>query len=169
MANTRSAAKRSRQTQRRALRNRSVKAHLRSLQKPIRSAPAPNAERQRQTPMKFARSFQRSIKRLSAGSFIATQPSVARRGSIGRSARQNNANRHLGQSCGRIENPGRMLVRLIGLQRDLVFQPSARLVPPRPFGRALARIGESSRSIVAALMFASFSLSGKASAPYSFS
>ena len=54
-----------------------------------------------------------------------------------------------------------MLVRLIGLQRDLVFQPSARLVPPRPFGRALARIGESSRSIVAALMFASFSLAVK--------
>lgn len=44
MANTRSAAKRSRQTQRRALRNRSVKAHLRSLQKPIRSAPAPNPD-----------------------------------------------------------------------------------------------------------------------------
>jgi len=44
MANTKSAAKRSRQTQRRALRNRSVKAHLRSLQKPIRSAPAPNAD-----------------------------------------------------------------------------------------------------------------------------
>jgi len=44
MANTRSAAKRSRQTQRRALRNRSVKAHLRSLQKPIRFSPAPNAD-----------------------------------------------------------------------------------------------------------------------------
>jgi small subunit ribosomal protein S20 len=44
MANTRSAAKRSRQTQRRALRNRSVKARLRSLQKPSRSAPAANAD-----------------------------------------------------------------------------------------------------------------------------
>jgi small subunit ribosomal protein S20 len=44
MANTRSAAKRSRQKQRRALRNQSVKAHLRSLQKRIRSAPARNAD-----------------------------------------------------------------------------------------------------------------------------
>jgi small subunit ribosomal protein S20 len=38
MANTRSAAKRSRQTLRRAARNRSVKTHLRRLQKQIRSA-----------------------------------------------------------------------------------------------------------------------------------
>jgi hypothetical protein len=68
-----------------------------------------------------------------------------------------------------LHKPWPMLVPLIGLQRDLVFQPSARLGPPRPFGRALARTGESSRSIVAALMFASFSLSGKVSAPYSFS
>ena len=37
MANTRSAAKRSRQTLRRAARNRSVKTHLRGLQKQIRS------------------------------------------------------------------------------------------------------------------------------------
>jgi len=44
MAKTRSAAKRSRQTQRRALWNRSVKGHLRSLQKRIRYAPAPNAD-----------------------------------------------------------------------------------------------------------------------------
>jgi small subunit ribosomal protein S20 len=44
MANTRSAAKRSRQTQRLALRNRSVKAHLRSLQKRVRSAPTPKAD-----------------------------------------------------------------------------------------------------------------------------
>ena len=44
MANTKSAAKRARQTQRLALRNRSVKAHLRSLQKRARSAPAPNAD-----------------------------------------------------------------------------------------------------------------------------
>jgi len=44
MANTGSAAKRSRQTQRRALRNRSVKTHLRSLQKRIRSAPGPNPD-----------------------------------------------------------------------------------------------------------------------------
>ena len=44
MANTRSAAKRSRQTQRLALRNRSVKAHLRSLQKRVRSAAPPNAD-----------------------------------------------------------------------------------------------------------------------------
>jgi small subunit ribosomal protein S20 len=44
MANTKSAAKRSRQTQRRALRNQSVKAHLRSRQKRIRSAQAENAD-----------------------------------------------------------------------------------------------------------------------------
>ena len=49
MANTRSAAKRSRQTQRLALRNRSVKAHLRSLQKRVHSAPAPNADEIRAT------------------------------------------------------------------------------------------------------------------------
>jgi small subunit ribosomal protein S20 len=39
MANTRSAAKRARQTLRRAVHNRSVKTHLRRLQKHIRSAP----------------------------------------------------------------------------------------------------------------------------------
>jgi small subunit ribosomal protein S20 len=39
MANTKSAAKRSRQTLRRAVHNRSVKTHLRRLQKQIRSAP----------------------------------------------------------------------------------------------------------------------------------
>ena len=44
MANTKSAAKRSRQTQRQALRNRSVKADLRSLQKRIRSAPGPDPD-----------------------------------------------------------------------------------------------------------------------------
>jgi small subunit ribosomal protein S20 len=38
MANTRSAAKRSRQTLRRAVHNRSVKTHLRKLQKQIRSS-----------------------------------------------------------------------------------------------------------------------------------
>ena len=42
MAYTRSAAKRARQTLRRAHRNQSVKTHLRRLQKRIRSAPAPN-------------------------------------------------------------------------------------------------------------------------------
>ena len=42
MAYTRSAAKRARQTLRRARRNQSVKTHLRRLQKRIRSAPAPN-------------------------------------------------------------------------------------------------------------------------------
>ena len=44
MANTRSAAKRSRQTLRRAARNRSVKTHLRRLQKQIRSAPERSAD-----------------------------------------------------------------------------------------------------------------------------
>jgi small subunit ribosomal protein S20 len=44
MANTRSAAKRSRQTLRRSLHNRSVKSHLRRLQKQIRSAPERSAD-----------------------------------------------------------------------------------------------------------------------------
>jgi small subunit ribosomal protein S20 len=44
MANTRSAAKRARQTLSRARRNQSVKTHLRRLQKRIRSAPAPNRD-----------------------------------------------------------------------------------------------------------------------------
>jgi len=44
MAKTRSAAKRARQTLSRALRNQSVKTHLRRLQKRIRSAPAPNPD-----------------------------------------------------------------------------------------------------------------------------
>ena len=39
MANTKSAGKRARQTLRRAVHNRSVKTHLRRLQKQIRSAP----------------------------------------------------------------------------------------------------------------------------------
>ena len=39
MANTKSAAKRARQTTNRALHNKSVKTHLRRLQKQIRSAP----------------------------------------------------------------------------------------------------------------------------------
>ena len=44
MANTRSAAKRARQTLRRAVHNRSVKTHLRRLQKQIRSAPELGAD-----------------------------------------------------------------------------------------------------------------------------
>lgn len=44
MANTKSGAKRSRQTLRRAARNRSVKTHLRGLQKRIRSAPERTAD-----------------------------------------------------------------------------------------------------------------------------
>lgn len=44
MANTKSAAKRSRQTLRQAAHNRSVKTHLRSLQKQIRSAASPSAD-----------------------------------------------------------------------------------------------------------------------------
>ncbi|MBX6324884.1 MAG: 30S ribosomal protein S20 [Chthoniobacterales bacterium] len=44
MANTRSAAKRARQTARRTLRNRSVRTHLRHLQKRIRSAPSPSVD-----------------------------------------------------------------------------------------------------------------------------
>jgi small subunit ribosomal protein S20 len=44
MANTRSAAKRDRQTLRRALHNKSVNTHLRRLQKQIRAAPTPGAD-----------------------------------------------------------------------------------------------------------------------------
>jgi small subunit ribosomal protein S20 len=44
MANTRSAAKRARQTRGRAIRNQSVKTHLRRLQKRIHSAPPPNTD-----------------------------------------------------------------------------------------------------------------------------
>jgi len=44
MANTRSAAKRSRQTLRRAAHNRSVKTHLRRLQKQILSTPERTAD-----------------------------------------------------------------------------------------------------------------------------
>jgi small subunit ribosomal protein S20 len=47
MANTRSASKRSRQTLRRAARNRSVKTHLRRLQKQIRLAPERTADQVR--------------------------------------------------------------------------------------------------------------------------
>ena len=44
MAKTKSAAKRARQTVRRAVHNRSVKTHLRGLQKQIRSAPERTAD-----------------------------------------------------------------------------------------------------------------------------
>jgi small subunit ribosomal protein S20 len=44
MANTTSAAKRARQTLSRARRNQSVKTHLRTLQKRIRSASTPNPD-----------------------------------------------------------------------------------------------------------------------------
>ena len=44
MANTKSAGKRARQTLRRAVHNRSVKTHLRGLQKQIRLAPERTAE-----------------------------------------------------------------------------------------------------------------------------
>jgi small subunit ribosomal protein S20 len=44
MANTRSAGKRARQTLRRSAHNRSVKTHLRGLQKQIRLAPERTAE-----------------------------------------------------------------------------------------------------------------------------
>jgi small subunit ribosomal protein S20 len=45
MANTRSAEKRDRQTLSRALHNKSVKTQLRRLQKQIRLAPTPDADR----------------------------------------------------------------------------------------------------------------------------
>jgi small subunit ribosomal protein S20 len=44
MANTRSAAKRARQTVKRSLRNRSVVTALRTVQKTVRSAQTPNLE-----------------------------------------------------------------------------------------------------------------------------
>jgi small subunit ribosomal protein S20 len=48
MANTRSAGKRARQTLRRAARNRSVKSHLRRLQKQTRSTPERTADQIRE-------------------------------------------------------------------------------------------------------------------------
>jgi len=48
MANTRSAAKRARQTLRRAAHNRSVRTHLRGLQKQIRLAPERTADQIRE-------------------------------------------------------------------------------------------------------------------------
>jgi small subunit ribosomal protein S20 len=47
MANTKSAAKRSRQTVKRSLRNRSVVTHLRSMQKTVRSAQTPGSDQVR--------------------------------------------------------------------------------------------------------------------------
>jgi small subunit ribosomal protein S20 len=44
MANTRSAAKRARQTTRRSLRNRNVVTRLRTIQKQVRSSAAPSAD-----------------------------------------------------------------------------------------------------------------------------
>ena len=47
MANTKSAAKRARQTVKRALRNRSVITHLRTMQKTVRSAQTPGSDQVR--------------------------------------------------------------------------------------------------------------------------
>jgi len=47
MANTKSAAKRSRQTLKRSLRNRSVVTHLRSMQKTARSTQTPGSDQVR--------------------------------------------------------------------------------------------------------------------------
>jgi small subunit ribosomal protein S20 len=47
MANTKSAAKRSRQTVKRSLRNRSVVTHLRSMQKTARSTQTPGSDQVR--------------------------------------------------------------------------------------------------------------------------
>jgi len=44
LANTKSAAKRSRQTLKRSLRNRSVVTHLRTMQKHVRSSEMPNLD-----------------------------------------------------------------------------------------------------------------------------
>jgi small subunit ribosomal protein S20 len=44
MANTKSAAKRARQTTKRSLRNRSVVTHLRTIQKQVRSSAAPSTD-----------------------------------------------------------------------------------------------------------------------------
>jgi small subunit ribosomal protein S20 len=61
MANTRSAAKRARQTLRRAVYNRSVKAHLRRLQKQIRSAPDCSADEIRAAISAIDRAAKRGI------------------------------------------------------------------------------------------------------------
>ena len=61
MANTRSAAKRARQTLRRAVHNRSVKTHLRRLQKQIRSAPDRSADEIRAAISAIDRAAKRGI------------------------------------------------------------------------------------------------------------
>jgi small subunit ribosomal protein S20 len=61
MANTRSAAKRVRQTLRRAVHNRSVKTHLRRLQKQIRSAPDRSADEIRAAISAIDRAAKRGI------------------------------------------------------------------------------------------------------------
>jgi small subunit ribosomal protein S20 len=61
MAKTRSAAKRARQTLSRALRNQSVKTHLRRLQKQIRSASALNPDQIRSVISAIDRAAKRGI------------------------------------------------------------------------------------------------------------
>ena len=61
MANTRSAAKRARQTLRRAVHNRSVKTHLRRLQKQIRSTPDRSADEIRAAISAIDRAAKRGI------------------------------------------------------------------------------------------------------------
>jgi small subunit ribosomal protein S20 len=61
MANTRSAAKRARQMLRRAVHNRSVKTHLRRLQKQIRSAPDRSADKIRAAISAIDRAAKRGI------------------------------------------------------------------------------------------------------------
>jgi small subunit ribosomal protein S20 len=61
MANTRSAAKRARQTLRRAVHNRSVKTHLRKLQKQISSAPDRSADEIRAAISAIDRAAKRGI------------------------------------------------------------------------------------------------------------
>jgi small subunit ribosomal protein S20 len=61
MANTRSAAKRDRQTLSRALHNKSVKTHLRRLQKQIRLAPTPDADQIRKVISAIDKAAKRGI------------------------------------------------------------------------------------------------------------
>ena len=61
MANTKSAAKRSRQTVKRSLRNRSVVTHLRSMQKTARSTQTPGSDQVRALISAIDKSAKRGI------------------------------------------------------------------------------------------------------------
>jgi small subunit ribosomal protein S20 len=66
MANTKSAAKRARQTVKRSLRNRSVVTHLRTMQKTVRSAQTPGSDQVRALISAIDKAAKRGIIHLNA-------------------------------------------------------------------------------------------------------